>query len=152
VVVDEMVRGYRREGFNDELLWALLDAGRVRAATDRRAAIDSYTEAAALAERLGAVSRGRLASKALRELGVRAWRRGRDAGRDGKSRLSAREQEIAGLVAAGESNRDIADTLVLSPKTVERHLTNILAKLGARNRTELAGLVHTGSVRGSPDD
>jgi DNA-binding CsgD family transcriptional regulator len=151
-VVDEVVRGYRREGLNDELLWALLDAGRVRAATDRRAAIESYTEAAALAERFGAVSRGRLASRALRELGVRAWRRGRDAGRDGTPRLSAREHEIAGLVAAGESNRDIADTLGLAPKTVERHLTNILAKLGARNRTELAGLVHTGSVRGSPDD
>jgi DNA-binding NarL/FixJ family response regulator len=35
---------------------------------------------------------------------------------------------------------------------VERHLTNILAKLGARNRTELASRFFAGSVRGSPDD
>jgi hypothetical protein len=46
-------------------------------------------------------------------------------------------------VAEGSSNREIADLLALSPKTVERHLTNSLAKLGARNRTELAALVHT---------
>ena len=52
------------------------------------------------------------------------------------------------MIAEGSSNREIAETLVLSPKTVERHVTNILAKLGARNRTELASLVHAVSVRG----
>ena len=96
---------------------------------------------------------GRIASRALRELGVRAWRRSaREAGAGALHDLSARELEIARLVAEGSSNREIADLLAISPKTVERHLTNSLAKLGARNRTELAALVHTGSVRGSPDD
>jgi DNA-binding NarL/FixJ family response regulator len=37
--------------------------------------------------------------------------------------------------------RDIAKTLFLSPKTVERHVTNALRKVGARNRTELAALL-----------
>jgi DNA-binding NarL/FixJ family response regulator len=85
------------------------------------------------------VGRGRIASKALRELGVRAWRRGRAEGSDdGPAGLSSREREIAKLVAQGSSNREVADELALAPKTVERHLTNILAKVGARNRTELA--------------
>jgi DNA-binding NarL/FixJ family response regulator len=42
--------------------------------------------------------------------------------------------------------------LFVSPKTVERHLTNILAKVGLRNRTELAGLIRTSVVRDSPDE
>jgi DNA-binding NarL/FixJ family response regulator len=66
--------------------------------------------------------------------------------------LSTREQEISRRVADGASNREIADALVLAPKTVERHVTNILAKLGLRNRTELASLVRSAVVRGSPDD
>jgi DNA-binding NarL/FixJ family response regulator len=40
----------------------------------------------------------------------------------------------------------------VSPKTVERHVTNVFAKLGLRNRTELASIVRSGTVRGSPDD
>jgi DNA-binding NarL/FixJ family response regulator len=55
-------------------------------------------------------------------------------------------------VAGGDSNREIAEALLVSPKTVERHITNVLAKLGLRNRTELAALVRSSSVRGSPDE
>jgi DNA-binding NarL/FixJ family response regulator len=47
---------------------------------------------------------------------------------------------------------EIGEALVLSHKTVERHVTNILAKLGLRNRTELASLVRSSLVRGSPDE
>jgi DNA-binding CsgD family transcriptional regulator len=54
--------------------------------------------------------------------------------------LTAREREIAGLVAAALTNRQIADRLVLSERTVESHVRNILTKLGAANRTELAVL------------
>ena len=114
-------------------------------------AIDGCSRAAALAAPGGATALERLAARALRELGVRAWRRGRSAsGGDAVANLSRREREIAGLVAEGATNRDIAATLALSPKTVERHVTNILAKLGARNRTELAGLVHCSSGTGFP--
>jgi DNA-binding NarL/FixJ family response regulator len=66
--------------------------------------------------------------------------------------LSSREQEIARRVADGTSNREIAEALVLAPKTVERHLTNILAKLGLRNRTELSSVVRSAVVRGSRDE
>ena len=52
--------------------------------------------------------------------------------------LSAREFEIAQLVAAGLTNRQIADQLFLSPKTISAHITHILTKLGAARRAEIA--------------
>ncbi|WP_236796928.1 AAA family ATPase [Amycolatopsis sp. GM8] len=52
--------------------------------------------------------------------------------------LTAREREIAGLLAESLSNRQIADRLVLSERTVESHVRSILAKLGLANRVEVA--------------
>ncbi len=52
--------------------------------------------------------------------------------------LTAREREVARLVAAGKSNRAIAAELVLSERTVESHVTNILGKLGFTSRTQIA--------------
>jgi DNA-binding NarL/FixJ family response regulator len=52
--------------------------------------------------------------------------------------LTERESEILRLVAAGSTDREIADGLVLSVRTVESHVASILRKLGARNRTEAA--------------
>ncbi|HEX3318194.1 MAG TPA: response regulator transcription factor [Solirubrobacteraceae bacterium] len=51
--------------------------------------------------------------------------------------LTPREQEVVKLVAEGQTNRQIAETLVISEKTVERHRANVLAKLGMRDRVEL---------------
>jgi len=51
--------------------------------------------------------------------------------------LTARELEVAKLIAEGYSGREIADTLVISEKTVERHRANILEKLDVRGRVEL---------------
>ncbi len=64
-----------------------------------------------------------------------AARRGRAALPGG---LTGREAEVLALVAAGRSNREIAASLVLSPKTVARHLSNIFAKLGVSSRTQAA--------------
>ena len=52
--------------------------------------------------------------------------------------LTAREREIAALVAQAKSNREIADELVISEKTTERHIANILIKLGFSSRTQIA--------------
>jgi DNA-binding CsgD family transcriptional regulator len=139
-------------GLNTELIWTHIDLGRCLAKLDRSRAVAAFSAAADLAEAFSALTQMRLASQALRQLGVRAWRRGRAAVGDGVAALTEREREVATLIAAGNSNREIADHLVLSPKTVERHLTNILAKLDLRNRTELASRVLSSSVRGSPDD
>jgi DNA-binding NarL/FixJ family response regulator len=53
------------------------------------------------------------------------------------SPLSPREEEVAKLVAEGHSTEQIARLLTISPKTVERHRENILAKLGMRDRFQL---------------
>ena len=143
---------FERAELLEDLLWTRLDLGRALEAIDRVRSIGAYTEAARLADRIGAVSQGRLAAQALRRLGVRAWRRGPSSSGTGFRSLSSREQTVARRAAEGSSNREIAAALLVSPKTVERHLTNILAKLGLRNRTELASLVRTSVVRDSPDE
>jgi DNA-binding NarL/FixJ family response regulator len=61
--------------------------------------------------------------------------------------LTPREEEIVKLIAEGHSSKEIAETLVISSKTVDRHRANILQKLGMRDRLDLtryairAGLV-----------
>ncbi|MGV9669034.1 MULTISPECIES: response regulator transcription factor [unclassified Gordonia (in: high G+C Gram-positive bacteria)] len=57
-------------------------------------------------------------------------------------RLSAREYDVAGLVAAGFSDREIADELVLSLHTVRQHVKNIYAKLGVSSRVHLTRMYH----------
>ncbi|WP_116115805.1 response regulator [Austwickia chelonae] len=51
--------------------------------------------------------------------------------------LTPREEEILKLIAEGHSGKDIASSLVISPRTVERHRANLLAKLGLKDRLEL---------------
>jgi len=57
---------------------------------------------------------------------------------EGASPLTGRETEILRLVATGMSNREIAETLVLSEHTVHRHVANILRKLSASTRASAA--------------
>lgn len=52
--------------------------------------------------------------------------------------LTAREREVAALIAQGSSNSAIAAQLVLSERTIETHVTNILAKLGFTSRSQVA--------------
>jgi len=59
--------------------------------------------------------------------------------------LTVREREIANLVAAGLSNRDIADRLVVSVRTVEGHLYRACIKLDISDREELAALIRSGT-------
>lgn len=119
-----------------EAIWARLDLA--RSLTDPEAATAMNERAATAAEAVGAVTEQRLAEQQLRGLGVRTWRR---TGVRATGTLSPREAEIAEHVARGASNPEIAAVLFLSRKTIERHISNILAKLGVRNRTELAGLI-----------
>ncbi|GAA2040881.1 LuxR family transcriptional regulator [Catenulispora yoronensis] len=66
---------------------------------------------------------------------------GGTGGAAGVLRLSRREYEIAVLAAGGASSRAIADSLVLSPRTVENHLNRAYAKLGIGGRGDLAGVL-----------
>lgn len=56
--------------------------------------------------------------------------------------LTKREEEILRLVATGQSNREVADALMLQEKTVKHYMTVILSKLHARNRVEAALIAH----------
>ncbi|HET7684928.1 MAG TPA: response regulator transcription factor, partial [Candidatus Limnocylindria bacterium] len=114
-------------------LWIGLDLGRAYASLGDRRAVSELDRVLRAATASGAVTIRELAARTLRTLGVRTWRR---AG--GGSLLTPREEEVARLVAAGVTNREVAVTLFLSPKTVERHLVNLFRKLEVRNRTELA--------------
>lgn len=62
--------------------------------------------------------------------------------------LTDREAEILRLVAAGSTDREIADGLVVSVRTVESHVASILRKLGARNRTEAAARYQADAAKG----
>lgn len=62
--------------------------------------------------------------------------------------LSAREREVAALIAQGKSNGEIADKLVLSKRTVESHIANILSKLEFTNRAQIVRwAIETGLVK-----
>jgi DNA-binding NarL/FixJ family response regulator len=54
------------------------------------------------------------------------------------TRLTRREREVLRLLVAGRSNPEIAETLFVSPRTAETHVTHILAKLGVTTRAEAA--------------
>lgn len=125
-------------GYRLMRLWIDLDAAAAVAHFDRQAAVDAFERAAHQAERMGARSEHQLAEARLRGLGVHTWRRGPTTS---PATLSQRERDIAEAVARGATNPEIAGSLFLSRKTVERHVSHILAKLGARNRAELAALL-----------
>jgi DNA-binding NarL/FixJ family response regulator len=57
--------------------------------------------------------------------------------------LTPREQDILRLIANGASNREIAQTLFIAEKTVKNHVTNILGRLGVRDRTQAAIWMHS---------
>jgi DNA-binding NarL/FixJ family response regulator len=65
-------------------------------------------------------------------------RRSRNGDRIPASILTPREEEVVKLIAEGHSSREIADVLVISVKTVDRHRANVLDKLGMHDRLELA--------------
>jgi DNA-binding CsgD family transcriptional regulator len=118
--------------------------GRVRHAARLRADREAIVAAIDAYEAMGArhaADRGRAIA---RSLGMRPGRR-----RAGAGVLTAREQEIAYLVAAGKTNAEIARSLWISPRTVERHVGSLLGKLGHRSRVELATAVAAGELPGA---
>ncbi|MFD4247721.1 ATP-binding protein [Streptomyces sp. NPDC058525] len=93
-------------------------------------------EALSAYQALGAAWDAARCHSALRKYGLVAPHR---RGRKGYGRLlSPREKEVARLAADGRTNREIAETLFLSPRTVEEHVAHALRKLGVRSREVLS--------------
>lgn len=107
-----------------------------------RALADSHDEAAlrsALAtfEQLDARQAAQHVKRHLQVMGARVIPRGpRPATRDHLAKLTPREAEVLALVAAGNTNSEVAALLFVSPKTVEHHVSAIFSKLGTRTRGE----------------
>jgi len=76
-----------------------------------------------------------------------------DGGRSGRPfpELTDRELEILDLIARGRSNTEISDGLVLSPKTVRNHVSNVFAKLDARDRADAIVRAREAGLGGGPD-
>jgi DNA-binding NarL/FixJ family response regulator len=118
VYASDAVRLFRQAGWLLDEAAALETAGRV-------------AEAVAILRRVGAAAEVRR----LTQTGVAAPRR------RGEATLTTREREIVNLVLAGRTAREIAETLVISDRTVETHVAKAYRKLGVTSRAELSTLV-----------
>ena len=128
------------------LLWRLhADLGRACLLLGRRTAADEHFGAARaviqeLADTLpDGTLRDHFLTEALARLPVERAPTPRRAVMQAVGGLTERERQVAGLIAAGSSNREIARALVITERTVEAHITNILSKLELKSRTEIAG-------------
>jgi len=141
--MDEALARHARAGTPIELGRTLLAKGQIeRRARHKALARSSLQEAEAIFERSGARLWAERVSAELDSLGL---------SRSGTNELSPAERRVAELAASGSTNREIAATLFMSPKTVEAHLSHSYRKLGIRSRAQL-GTRLGGSANGSPED
>jgi DNA-binding CsgD family transcriptional regulator len=100
-------------------------------------------EALAIFERLGAAPAAEITRQRLRAAGVRGLPRGpRPATQANPHGLTPRQLEVLVLMAEGLHNSEIAGRLSTTPKTIEHHVSAILAKLNARSRAEAVSVAH----------
>jgi DNA-binding CsgD family transcriptional regulator len=99
---------------------------------------ESLVEALELARSLGSEPLTRRAGVRLRELGLAVPHGPREATRANPAGLTTRQLEVLALLADGLTNAEIADRLVVSPRTAEHHVAAVLTKLGAPTRRDVA--------------
>jgi DNA-binding CsgD family transcriptional regulator len=121
------------------------DAALALAGSSDRAALRRALD---MLHELGARPAAAILARQLRGLGEQGVRRGpRPATAANPAGLTSRETEVLGLVAAGLSNAEIAAQLVLSDRTVGKHVQVIFRKLGVRNREEASARSTAGPAR-----
>jgi DNA-binding CsgD family transcriptional regulator len=127
---EEALARHERLPMPFELGRTLLAQGQLqRRAKHKRASRDSLQQAVQVFERLGAPLWAERARAELARIGLRP---------PAPLGLTPTEERVAEMVAAGHTNREVAQALFLSVHTVEDNLTRIYRKLGIRSRTELA--------------
>lgn len=121
-----------------EVARTLLVHGQIlRRANQRRAAAGALGEAQRIFASLGAPRWSRRAMDEAARLGAR---------RDSGGSLTPSERDVAQLAGRGLTNREVAERLFVSPKTVEANLSRIYSKLGIRSRAELGRVMAAGSA------
>ncbi len=124
-----------------EAALALLDSTEEAAL---RRALDIFAE-------LGAPAAARIARQKMRALGLRSTHSGpRSATREHPLGLTKREREVLDLICGGHSNAEIAARLFISTRTVDHHVSAVLAKLGAPTRTVAAAEAARLGLVGAP--
>jgi DNA-binding NarL/FixJ family response regulator len=100
---------------------------------------EAMREALGLLDGLGAVATARLVRQRMRQAGVRSIPTGaRVTTREHPLGLTRREREVLDLICHGRTNAQIAADLVISAKTVDHHVSAVLAKLGTPTRAQAA--------------
>ena len=128
--IDLALKEHERLPMPFELGRTMMVLGTIRRrAKQKRPAREALEEALAIFERLGAPLWAERARAELARIGGR---------RSVAGKLTEAEARVAKLAAAGRTNREIADALFMSVRTVEGHLSHAYAKLGVRSRSELA--------------
>jgi DNA-binding CsgD family transcriptional regulator len=144
--LERALSGFGRLEMPLEAARARLMIARAVAAVQPDVAIAEARVALQAFEALGAAPDADAAAGLLRALGVKAAR----SGPKGTGVLTNREREVLALLGEGLSNREIAERLVVSPKTAENHVSSVLFKLELTGRAQAAAYAvrHTTADRG----
>jgi DNA-binding NarL/FixJ family response regulator len=143
--LEEALQHFTRLQLPLEAATARLDLSRALYITQPALAVAEARGALSSLDRLGASADADVAAAQLRSWGAAGRAVPRSPGV-----LTRREQEILALLAAGLSNQEIAERLYISRKTAAHHVSNLLGKLGVRNRAEAAAQAARGSEATAP--
>lgn len=135
VCLERAIHAFTTAAMPFEAARARLDWASLVVAADTGSATQAAQESLGVFERLGAQRYARRARRLLYKLGVRP--RGFARPRADGTSLSPREVEVVRLVAEDLTSAEIAERLVISPRTVTTHLDRIYAKLGINSRAAL---------------
>ena len=142
---EDALRLCQRAGFLPEFCWCAYDLANLLLRTDLADKRDKATtlldESLAITRRLGMLPLAELILNLQTSIATSPVNH---------HRLTRRELEVLHLLANGRSNREIARELVLSVRTVERHVTNLYAKIDARGRADATAYALRQGISGSP--
>jgi DNA-binding CsgD family transcriptional regulator/tetratricopeptide (TPR) repeat protein len=132
-------------------LWAMIGSPYERAIALAHSDQTAQLEALEILDTLEASAVAAKLRKALRDQGVPVPRGKSRTTRDHAAGLTARQAEVLQLLDEGLSNTEIADRLFVSPRTIEHHVSAILAKLDSNTRAEAVTRAHTDGLLTSND-